>query len=150
MKYLRKFNESIDGDISSYKVKNQSFLGFGWDSIHDSNHRVSDLVGELIIDIKINNWENEMIFITESSGYYEMFLFFHENECSESVTINDISGDLSDLIDHPLLKASVDKNNDPIPPTYHDEGSHLWTFYNFATEKGYVTIKWFGASNGYY
>jgi len=66
----------------------------------------------------------------------------------------DIVGDLNDLIGTPLLMAEeVTSDHDVTPegvtvPEYQD--SFTWTFYKLATVKGYVTISWYGESNGYY
>ena len=65
----------------------------------------------------------------------------------------DIAGDLNDLIGHPLLMAEVVTNKCENPegvkiPTYQD--SFTWTFYKLATIKGFVTLSWYGESNGYY
>jgi hypothetical protein len=75
--------------------------------------------------------------------------FYHEQDCCESVYIEDICGDLEDLIGSPLVEAEEvsDYDSDPL---YEGEESYTWTFYKFGTRKGSVTVRWYGSSNGYY
>ncbi len=66
----------------------------------------------------------------------------------------DIVGDLSDLIGVPLLMAEEVTNEQDVNPDGVEipdfQDSFTWTFYKLATIKGYVTISWYGESNGYY
>lgn len=82
-----------------------------------------------------------------------VFSMCHEQDCCESVTIDDICGDLQDLVGSPILQAEEVSNEPPAKPkseeVYCDE-SETWTFYKLATIKGAVTIRWYGTSNGYY
>ena len=73
----------------------------------------------------------------------------HQQDCCEHVYIDDICGELYDLIDSPILIAEERSNSDNPKNAEYDE-SFKWTFYEIATNKGSVTIKWYGSSNGYY
>jgi len=75
---------------------------------------------------------------------------YHSQDCCENVYLYDIVGDLDDLIGSPILKATAESNSDDIEGTQTSDDSHTWTFYHFATMKGYVTLRWLGESNGYY
>ncbi len=80
------------------------------------------------------------------------FRFYHDQDCCESVNIEDIAGDLLDLVGSPLLMAE-EVSNEPEPGFADNEyipESYTWTFYKFATVKGSVTVRWLGTSNGYY
>lgn len=109
---------------------------------------VSDLLGKTLV--KIDNVEyGELLFTLDNGEQYRMY---HNQDCCESVSIEDIIGELDDLIGKPLLMAEeVSSDDDPpdILKESHDD-SYRWTFYKFATIKGYVTIRWYGESNGYY
>lgn len=107
---------------------------------------VSELKGRVIKQINVvdDPWEDEAIIFRMEDG--EVYKMFHIDDCCESVTINDICGDLDDLIGSPILMAEeVTESGDN-----EDFESFTWTFYKFATAKGYVTIRWLGESNGYY
>ena len=73
--------------------------------------------------------------------------FYHQQDCCESVRIEDICGDLEDLVGEPLTEAEeVSGYNGP----GMDHESYTWTFYRFGTRRGSVTVRWLGISNGYY
>lgn len=120
---------------------------------------VSKLLGKTLVKCKINKSYNKITFITNEGEKYKMY---HEQDCCESVDIEDVCGDLNDLIGVPLLVAEEVSNKD-FTKKYkksfkkgkdnegnHEPDSYTWTFYKFATIKGYVDIRWFGTSNGYY
>ena len=95
--------------------------------------------------------DEQMEFYTDDGDIYYLI---HIQDCCEQVTIEDICGDIDDLIGTPiLLSEEVTNSPDPEPPLPDPEyppESYTWTFYKLATIKGAVTIRWFGESNGYY
>jgi hypothetical protein len=102
---------------------------------------VSELVGKVIVDIS-QVYNDELTFKTSDGKTYRMF---HDQDCCETVYIEDIVGNLADLLNSPVLMAEEVSEDD-------ENASEVgtWTFYKFATIKGYVTIRWYGSSNGYY
>jgi uncharacterized protein (TIGR02996 family) len=110
----------------------------------------SDLLGKIIVAIAGCKGEDEMI-LTLLTG--EKYRLYHRQECCESVSVEEIIGDLNDLIGFPLTMAEVKTSNE-LQNWENTEGyreaSFTWTFYKFATIRGYVTIRWYGSSNGYY
>lgn len=74
--------------------------------------------------------------------------FWHDDDCCEDVRIEDVIGDIADLVGTPLVLA--EEVSDADGPKVEDVDSYTWTFYRFATVKGTVTIRWLGTSTGYY
>ena len=112
---------------------------------------ISELVGKTLS--KVENHNNEEIVFTADDG--KRFKLTHFQDCCESVEVNDICGDLEDLVGSPILLAEEATSNEdqpevPLRDGFYPDDSFTWTFYKLATNKGSVTIRWFGSSNGYY
>ena len=109
---------------------------------------VSELLGKTLVSITgAKEGNNEIIFECSDGSKYRMY---HEQDCCETVTIEDICGDIKSLVGNPLTMAENVSNRMDIPAVNKWVDSCTWTWYKFATVRGYVTIRWYGESNGYY
>lgn len=109
---------------------------------------MSVLLGRNFVKIKKGVDNDSIVFKCSDGDSFEML---HYQDCCENVTIEDIVGDLDDLLNSPILRADVatsGENPEGIKKDY--QGSFTWTFYHLATFKGHVTIRWYGESNGWY
>lgn len=93
---------------------------------------------------KIDRNGNESLIFRLKDG--DIFKMYHIDDCCEDVYLDDIIGDLNDLIDSPIIMAELSTNSGDL----EDYSSYTWSFYKLATIKGYVTLRWYGESNGYY
>lgn len=113
-----------------------------------SYSKIDILIGKTIKSI--DQKEDSILFETSDSEFYKMY---HDQSCCEEVVIESVCGDLDWLLDSPVLLAEErTSNQNPIESKdmYGDDTSFTWTFYEIATIKGSVTIRWYGSSNGYY
>jgi hypothetical protein len=105
-----------------------------------------DLKGRTIKAIEVERTNDDYIKFAMDNG--DVFRMDHHQECCEHVYIEDICGDLEDLIDTPILVAEERTEDEPEGGEWGDISG--WTFYELRTIKGSVTIRWHGSSNGYY
>ena len=91
--------------------------------------------------------DSELIFENATDRY----VFFHHQDCCESVYIESVVGDINDLVNTPILIAEESSGDTPADHVFeYEPESYTWTFYKFATRKGYVDLRWLGQSNGWY
>lgn len=108
---------------------------------------VSKLLGKTLAKVSVNDAKDEIHFIDVNGTDYKMY---HSQDCCESVTVEDIEGDVQDLVGSPITQAEESTNREDTLGRIEYPDSFTWTFYKLATAKGYVTIRWLGESNGYY
>ena len=96
----------------------------------------------------VRDGDRSITFVVDDGTRYRMF---HDQDCCESVLIDDVVGDLQDLVGEPIFMAEQVSSDDrgSLKGKEHAD-SYTWTFYKLATRKGFVDIRWYGESNGYY
>ena len=102
---------------------------------------ISELKGQIIVVIEGS--DDEITFHTENGDKYYMF---HNQDCCEDVRVEEVIGNLNDLIGAPILEAECEEGD----VESVEYGDQQWTFYKLGTIKGHVTVRWCGESNGYY
>jgi hypothetical protein len=100
----------------------------------------AELVGHTLA--AVNATEDEVHFELVGGKTHKLY---HPQDCCERVYVDEIHGELSDLVGSPILLAEESSETNP-----NASESGTWTFYKLATHKGHVTIRFNGESNGYY
>ena len=101
---------------------------------------IESMIGKTFSNVYVED-RRKLVFENDK----EIYTFYHEQDCCETVSIEDVTGDLKDLIDSPITFAEKSSSSGE-----SEWGTAMYTFYKFATFYGWVDIRWFGESNGYY
>ncbi len=118
-------------------------------SWNDVDVDFASLTGKVLRSIEGATKGSGTILFTLDNG--QQYRMYHSQDCCESVEVEDVCGAVSDLLGCPLALAECVSNAPkPTDTQQEDVDSDEWTFYKLATNKGAVTIRWFGTSNGYY
>lgn len=120
---------------------------------------ISELEGRTIVKVEgLERDSDAARFYCEDGSQWAMY---HCQDCCESVDIDDVVGDPADLLGKVLSAreevssgagqvVSSGFEDEPEEDRLYQDATFTWTFYVIQTDKGAVTIKWYGSSNGYY
>lgn len=103
----------------------------------------SSLVGLTFASVE-NVKDYELRFTTVDGRKFRMY---HEQDCCESVGLEDATPEnwKEVITGTPILHAEESSQINEKAPE-----SGTWTFYKLGTAKGWVDLRWYGESNGYY
>lgn len=111
-----------------------------------------ELKGKVLVSIKgLEKGSKKVSFVTSDEKLFN--LQHHEETLRyENVTVEDVCGDVEDLLNTPILLAEKVTN---VPEGFEEgddntEWKWKWTFYKLSTIKGSVTIRWYGESGIWY
>ena len=114
----------------------------------EQNEFFKKLVGKKIIDVRGLCRDSNYVSILFEDG--SAIKFYHSQSCCESVDLDDVCGDVDDLLNATLYGIELRDNLEYYPARDCYDESYTWSFYSIRTDKGYVDLKWYGCSNGYY
>lgn len=110
------------------------------------------LLGKTLKDINGMSVSSDEIIFTTDTG--EVFRLYHSQNCCETVVIEDVVGEVVDLLNSPLTMAEEVSNYEGPNPfeldNFYHRDSYTWTYYKLGTIKGTVSLRWLGTSNGWY
>lgn len=108
-----------------------------------ADHYLEDTITKQIFPARADQTQTDTVLFYNTRG--PVFVLAHRQACCETCEIVDICGDLSNLENSPLLRAEARQQLSEDNPE-----TGTWTFFEFATIKGSVTITFLGESNGWY
>lgn len=115
------------------------------------DHNINELVGKTLVRVELNKDRDVLEFETVDGDKYQLY---HDQDCCESVWLEDVNGDFDDLVGSPLLIAdevtNLEHDMKADGPRNEYDDSYTWTYYKLHTIKGGVHLRWYGTSNGYY
>ncbi len=101
--------------------------------------QIKQLEGLTLAAVEVAENKESIRFIVNDG---RVFLMEHIQDCCESVDIEDICGDVADLVGTRILSAEEATSEEDV------EGG-MWTFYHISTVKGTVTLRWYGGESYY-
>lgn len=107
----------------------------------------AELQGKTVVSIHGAEQYSNCVTLVTSTG--EAYRLQHDQDCCEAVYVEDVIGDIQDILGEVLLVAEEVEGSTPEGKEEPND-SYTWTFYKLDTCKGGITIRWLGKSNGYY
>lgn len=114
------------------------------DRVDDGNFDF--LLGAKITEVRGATVGSEEVVIFTDRG---RLVLFHIQDCCESVSVEEVHGDPQDL-GGAVITLFDESENAPENEAEYNYESATWTFYRLCTNKGDLTLRWLGVSNGYY
>lgn len=98
----------------------------------------SSLTGITLKEILISFGGMCIVYIAEDGT---RFVQFHPQDCCEQVSLEDVDGDLTRILNQPIIEASE---------RAEDSEYGSWHFYVIRTNLDSVTMRWYGTSDSRY